>query len=101
MGDGLKVARKSVTIMEPGFETGPVKREPHDPSKPRKSALSRGRSRDSSKGDGLFYQPDALEEFKKNKEHSPRRKVYEAKFEKFLANKSQKELIEKRAAALK
>jgi hypothetical protein len=40
------------------------------------------------------------EPLKSQKEVSPRRKVFEAKFEKYVANKNQKEVVEKRAAAI-
>lgn len=95
IGDGLK-SKKSVKIMEPGFETGPVRRD-NDPDKPLKSALSRSRGRSkSSNGEKKWYDPGI-----KEAEVSPRRKVYEAKYEKFLANKRQKDFVEKRAASLK
>lgn len=92
IGDGLK-SKKSVKIMEPGFETGPIKH--NEPDKPLKSALSRGRSRSS--GREKWYEPEEHEDL----DISPRRKVYEAKYEKFVANKRQKTFVDKRSASLK
>ena len=58
MGDGLK-SKKSVKIIEPGFETGPIKQE-NNPVKPLKSALSRsrGRSRSSTRKEEKWVEED-------------------------------------------
>jgi hypothetical protein len=55
--------------MEPGFETGPIRREERDQNKPLKSALSRsrGRAEGSDNEDGDDYDNDASEVTKESR----------------------------------
>ena len=82
--------------MEPTFETGNFDKNNYDPTKPLKPAISKSRQSQGS---------DKRRSFSRTKspdvDVSPRRKVFEAKYEKFLANKHQKDAIEKRVSAMK
>lgn len=68
--------------MEPIFETGNFDKNNYDPAKPLKSAISKSRQSqgsDKRRSYSRTKSPDV--------DVSPRRKVFEAKYEKFLANK--------------
>jgi hypothetical protein len=96
--------KKSVKIVEGDREDGKPRqlfgaKTDLTPGKPLKSALSNKSghydepSRSRSRGPSNRRTPVGPV--------SPRRQIFEAKYEKFLANKSQKTVIEKRAAAIK